>query len=1219
MRNIVKPCCRPACALTIALIFLSILPTAAQTVQPSVAPSVPTPTPTSLNTEDANIWDPSLQMPADFDPSVLHRGQPFPGEDYPKSRVGRPASSNRILTAPFGIDLDVTYINRTPTHWAYCVDYPNGIPTLCPGTEGEKRWPSSGELVAFTAHIVNKGTVASPDFAYKWFIDGSEVASGTLSGLAPGAETTATYQWPWDHTMEGERVVDDHTVGFTADPDDAISETYETNNSLEDRTNALSFHIGITSDMVAAYDIPWDPSFSYSAEDWLQRQIAAMNWALASSIYDTSPAGATERVRINQIEVAATSPINRGASDGGWFVDADYRTYSAGYDRATDIDWSLVHELSHQVGLIDLYQLNISATSVQVVDEEGFPANFSFSWPRADLMGGGDIAPHSDHHLYSSHSVGGISSTKGYRRGYYGEYQFDIPGFNYLRILDSQGNPADGVAVALYQRTGPTNAMGELELDNAPEITGITEADGRLLLSNRSAGGGITTHTGHILRDNPFGIVDVVGGRNRFLTKLSKEDHEEFVWLDITIFNLAHWQGYTGSYTLDISSHVPPTDAPFRSNVQPGHIEGDRATVCWAPSPSPAANGYYVYRTAPPVFVYEKVSDLLAGPCFSETYTGSNRIYAVVAVDTDGRESAFSDFIWAPRLINPHAVAISSEGARIVLDPQNGYALLRQRSDGRYIQNFGSVHYHLEYSDFLASDGLGRLLFSHPGDYYTARHSVRVADQEANPLFEFGELGSGPGQFQTPAGVAVWGQPCTIEGPQPADAHALLLLHLDGNYDGTSGETGTPSTTTFESGKYAQGVLIDGSDTLTYATAENLGRTQGAIEFWIRPNWDGNDGLNYTFFEVGQQWFNRMRVTKDGANNLRFMVWDSSYEYGVGYNIADWKADEWHHVAVTWTATKITLSVDGEERASSQNIGLPDTLAATIYIGSTASHTDQADAVIDEFRISDIPRVGNSDSCNYRILAVDSGNHRIQAFDGTGAFVVAYGSQGDDPGQFNSPQGLDVDAYGQVIVADKGNNRLQIIGFDGSAFSFIRSIGSSLSEPTGVSAYCDDRILVTNTGGNTVQIRSDDGGLLAEYSAPNDGYTGAFSQPSGVTGDPARGIIVADTGNRRVVSIVDGLPAPTPPEVTISYDSDDVVLTWTNRGAFYEIHRSQDAPYFNPDIDTKIGAGTGDFTDESILADPAATPWYVIKAICGGEVNSNRTGVFRFSLTPGMP
>ena len=1153
-------------------------------------------------------------MPSDFDPSVLHRGQPFPGEEYPEPRAARPATLSRTLTAPSGIDLDVTYINRTPTYWAYCVDYPNGIPTLCPGTEGEKRWPSSGELVSFTAHIVNKGTVASPVFDYKWFIDGGEVASGTLAGLAPGAETTTTYQWPWAHTMDGERVVDDHAVRFTADPVNAISETYENNNSLEDRTNALNFHIGITSDMVVAYNTPWNPSFSYSTEDWLQRQIAAMNWALANSSYDTNPSGATERVRINQIEVTATPPNNRGTSDGGWFVDADYRIYSGGYDPVTDVDWSLVHELSHQVGLIDLYQLNISATSVQVVDGEGFPANFGFDWLRWDLMGGGDIAPHTDHHLYSSHSVGGISSTKGYRRGYYGEYQFDIPRDNYIQVLDSLGNPAASVEVTLYQRNGPVVWPGDVTVDDIPEFTGTTGIDGRVLLTNRQIiGGPSATRTGHVLRDNPFGIVDVVGGRNRFLVKLAQGYHEEFAWLDITEFNLAYWQDDVNSHTFILASHVPPPAAPASPSGVMVKVEAGRATLSWQGSAIPEVAGYHIYRAVAPVYTYEKISGQVTGTSYVAEPIESDSIFAVTAVDLDGHESGFSRPLWVPSLVIPSAVIVSGAGTRLVLDTHTG-PLIRQDGDGRYRGRLGSVHFGLTNCRYLATELGGQLLITDPG-----RQSVRVADRDVQPLFEFGSQGSGPGQFQTPAGVAAWGQPCTIAGPYQPDAHALLLLHFDGSYAGASGQQGTPSTTTFASGKYEQGVLIDESDTLTYATEGNLNRAQGAIEFWVRPNWNGNDGIGHTFFEVGEQWFNRIRVTKDGANNLRFMVWDSSVEYGVGYNIADWGAGEWHHIAVTWTATEITLFVDGQERNSNHSIGLPDTLAATMYIGSTSWHDQPADAVIDEFRVSDTPRAGNSDSCNYRILVVDSGNHRIQAFDGAGTFVAAYGSPGNGPGQFNSPQGLAVDTYDQVIVADKGNSRLQIIDFDGNAFSFIRSIGVGLNEPTGVSAYCDDRILVANTGGNTIQMLSSTGNLLAEYSSPNDGYTDAFSRPSGVIGDPAMGIIVADTDNRRVVSIVGGLPAPTPPEVTIGRDSDNVVLTWTNRGALYEVHRSQSAPYFNPDIGTKIGTGTGTFTDKGILADTGAASWYVIKTICGGEVNSNRTGVFRFYLTTGTP
>lgn len=757
----------------------------------------PTPPTEAFDGSDVGLFGRSAitETHRPFDPTELRRGHSLPGPGYPWRRVTRSAPL-RAMTAPTGVDLDVTYINRSPMYNAYCVQYPGGRPQLCAGTEAEKRWPDPGEVVTFTAHIVNKGTITSPVFAYRWFIDGVEMAAGIHPALAPRAEGTATYQWVWAHTMDGERVVDDHTVRFTADPANVIAETYETNNSLEDRTNALGFRIAITPEMVEVYNIPWNPAFPYSAEDWLQRQVAAMNWALANAIYETTPQGATERVRINQLEITTHPPLNDGVNDGGWFVDADYRSTSGYYDPGTDIDWGLIHELSHQVGLIDLYNLDIPVNNVQVLDQRGEPTNFSFHWPRPGLMFGGDIAPHTNWHLYSSYSAAGISSTKGYRQGYYGEYQFDIPEQNYLLILDSQGNPAGNVAVSLYQRTGPYDWASELVMDNIPEISGVTGPDGRLLLTNRSAEGGATTRTGHTLRDNPFGVVDVLGNQNRFLLKLRKEDHEEFAWLDITAFNLAYWQGHPNSHTFTLHTHVPPPNAPDSPDIASVQVEGDQATLCWASTSSADVTGYYVYRAGPPIFAYERAGELVTGLCYTESYYDGNRLYTVTAVDSKGRESGFSPPVWALRLLNPYAVGIAADGRRVILDPQNGHALLRQDASGRYIQNIGSPHYHLEYSRFLTVDDKNRLLISHPGDFYTDRHSVRLADEAGTPLLEFGQRGSAPGQFDGPTGVVTWVQPCD-SGLCPtrllvadSDNHRLQAFDEFGNFISAYGSFG---------------------------------------------------------------------------------------------------------------------------------------------------------------------------------------------------------------------------------------------------------------------------------------------------------------------------------------------------------------------------------------------------------------------------------------------
>jgi hypothetical protein len=154
------------------------------------------------------------------------------------------------------------------------------------------------------------------------------------------------------------------------------------------------------------------------------------------------------------------------------------------------------------------------------------------------------------------------------------------------------------------------------------------------------------------------------------------------------------------------------------------------------------------------------------------------KTYAVTAVNAQGLESGFSNFGWAPTLSNPASVVITPQQQRLILDPRNGYALMRQDAGSAYRQYVGSVHFHLEYTQFMALDANNHLLFSHPGDAYVDRHSVRVADLGAVPLLEFGERGSGPGQFETPAGVAAWGEACSTEGPHPVGEYAVGLPRL---------------------------------------------------------------------------------------------------------------------------------------------------------------------------------------------------------------------------------------------------------------------------------------------------------------------------------------------------------------------------------------------------------------------------------------------------------
>ena len=95
-------------------------------------------------------------------------------------------------------------------------------------------------------------------------------------------------------------------------------------------------------------------------------------------------------------------------------------------------------------------------------------------------------------------------------------------------------------------------------------------------------------------------------------------------------------------------------------------------------------------------------------------------------------------------------------------------------------------------------------------------------------------------------------QGCQLNAPYVSDEHTLLLLHFDGSYAGADGELPVQASgTTFVPGVFESGVLIDNVDSLFYEKVCNLLPESGSIEFWLKPNWNGNDGLHHQFINDG--------------------------------------------------------------------------------------------------------------------------------------------------------------------------------------------------------------------------------------------------------------------------------------------------------------------------------------------------------------------------------
>jgi hypothetical protein len=58
-------------------------------------------------------------------------------------------------------------------------------------------------------------------------------------------------------------------------------------------------------------------------------------------------------------------------------------------------------------------------------------------------------------------------------------------------------------------------------------------------------------------------------------------------------------------------------------------------------------------------------------------------------------------------------------------------------------------------------------------------------------------------------------------------------------------------------------------------------------------------------------------------------------------------------------------------------------------------------------------------------------NSRIAKVDKAGNWLKSWGEPGDQPGQFNTPHSIAVDAQNNIYVADRGNRRIQVFDTDG--------------------------------------------------------------------------------------------------------------------------------------------------------------------------------------------
>ena len=153
------------------------------------------------------------------------------------------------------------------------------------------------------------------------------------------------------------------------------------------------------------------------------------------------------------------------------------------------------------------------------------------------------------------------------------------------------------------------------------------------------------------------------------------------------------------------------------------------------------------------------------------------------------------------------------------------------------------------------------------------------------------------------------------------------------------------------------------------------------------------------------------------------------------------------------------------------------------------------------------------------LYVMDSGNTRIQKFDSDGQFIMMWGSKGNDDGQFDcSPLFcmLAVDGLGNVYVTDVHNSRIQKFDSNGNFLMKWGSYGSEDGQSKTLFGIAVDRqgnVYVGDVGNARIQKFDGNGTFLMKWGS--SGYEdGQFSRDlADIAIDSKGNIYVTDRSN----------------------------------------------------------------------------------------------------------
>ncbi len=293
----------------------------------------------------------------------------------------------------------------------------------------------------------------------------------------------------------------------------------------------------------------------------------------------------------------------------------------------------------------------------------------------------------------------------------------------------------------------------------------------------------------------------------------------------------------------------------------------------------------------------------------------------------------------------------------------------------------------------------------------------------------------------------------------------------------------TPSNLTGEKGvlitreddlQYSRGSKTQNNESVVY---ENFDPHQGTLEFWVRPNWDGDDGVNhwiYSFNDYGD--IPSIALLHNIYDDLIFYIADDSGPLTLAtYDASGWTAGTWYHIVAVWDSNN---TVNGSNyihlyESGTSRDGTTDQPSITDLKTYTTFHIgEKGDGDDLQFNGTIAGRILNRPLTSTEVTALyNSGSGSTDTFTVT-PDTVWLGTYSDDDtdavfqhrGQAVSGATATVVTLGEAVGSRSWADNDRVVVYDGTGYKIESAINDAGIETTDTTITVDSVAALANVG-----------------------------------------------------------------------------------------------------------------------------------------------------------